>query len=216
MNVAIITGMFLAFFIAVEKAGAHFQLRPDTTRQIVHITSGLITAFLPLLISFQEIVALGLIFLPVMFFSKRRNVFVAIHGVERITYGEVYFPLAAAATAFFFPALMPYMYGILIMGVSDGVASVVGQEISGRHFKLLSFSSMKSYVGSTAFFFVTATIGIILLSACNLQIQDAMVFALASAGVLTLTEAVLGGGLDNLVLPLAAGLLFTLGTSCIG
>lgn len=204
MNIAVVTILFLVFFIAIEKAGAHYRASRETTRQIVHITSGVVTAFLPMVISFREIVVLGLIFLPIMVISKWRNVFSSIHGVQRDTLGEVYFPLAAAATAFLFPERILFMYGLFIMGVSDGLASVIGQIFNGRSYIIFSFSSRKTYLGSIVFFLVASLIGVILLSFGNVSIADALAFSVAAAGVLTLTEALLGGGLDNLILPLLA------------
>ncbi len=61
--------------------------------------------------SFPEVVALCLLFIPFMAVSRRIGLFPSVHGVERVTWGEVYFPLGVLLAAALFPHLVRYGYG---------------------------------------------------------------------------------------------------------
>lgn len=177
------------------------KLNKELSRKIAHILAGTSAAFLPLFMSFQQIMILSLLFLPVMIISKRKNLFSSIHEVSRKTHGEVYFPIAIFLTALLFPNRHLFVYGVLVMSLSDGFASVFGQKYGKKRYKLLR--GEKSYVGSSVFFTMTLIIGLAVL------VQIPVWVIIGSALVLTFAEACLSGGTDNLVLPpLASGLIF--------
>jgi dolichol kinase len=85
------------------------------------------------------------------------------------------------------------------MSISDGFASIIGQKYGKKLYKL--WRSKKSYVGSGVFFGSALLIGIAVAPSVSI------VSLCALAGILTFTEAVLSGGLDNLVLPPIASAL---------
>jgi phytol kinase len=209
MSLVLVILLFLVLFVVVERGGAHFEIKPETTRQVVHIASGAFSALLPFVISFNEIALLGAIFAIFMAISKWQNLFKSIHAVKRKTWGEIYFPLAGGATALVFPALLPYIYAILVMGVGDGVASMIGQTTNRGSYHLFSPNVKKTFAGSAAFFVSVFLLGITIGSVAALPLGQAFVFSLASSAVLTLVEALLGSGLDNLALPLLAALMFS-------
>lgn len=202
MNVVIAALCYTTLFILIELVTRKAKLNKELSRKIAHILAGTSAAFLPLFMSFGQIILLSLLFLPVMAISKRKNVFSSIHEVSRKTYGEVYFPIAIFLTALLFPDKQLFMYGVLIMSLSDGFASVFGQKYGKKKYKL--WQGEKSYVGSSVFFITALIIG--------LTVVQVPIWAIVgSALVLTLVEACLSGGTDNLVLPpLASGLLFVL------
>ncbi|MCX6729821.1 MAG: hypothetical protein NTV95_04270 [Candidatus Saccharibacteria bacterium] len=201
MKVIIAALCYTALFILIELITRKAKLNKELSRKIAHILAGTSAAFLPLFMSFRQIMLLSLLFLPVMVISKRKNLFSSIHEVSRKTYGEVYFPVAIFLTALLFPDKRLFIYGVLVMSLSDGFASVFGQKFSKKKYKL--WQGEKSYVGSSTFFIMTLIIGLAVL------VQIPVWVIVGSALVLTLAEACLSGGIDNLVLPpLASGLIY--------
>ncbi|MEI7522426.1 MAG: hypothetical protein WCJ86_03080 [Candidatus Saccharibacteria bacterium] len=202
MIVIIAALYFTSLFILIELITRKSKLNKEISRKIAHILAGTSASLLPLFMDFQQIMVLSLLFLPVMFVSKRKNIFSSIHEVSRRTFGELYFPVSIFLTALLFRNNQLFMYGVLVMALSDGFASVFGQSYGKKKFKL--WQGEKTYVGSSFFFIITVIIGLVVLT--HVPIWIVFVSALA----LTLAEASLSGGTDNLVLPpLASGLIFT-------
>jgi phytol kinase len=189
-------GIFVAVLGPAEATSRRWKVEPEFTRKGAHVASAVIVAALPLLLSFVAVAVLAVVFVPFMILSRRAGLFPAVHSVERTTLGEVYFPLGVLAAALLVPAQGPFAYGMLVMGLGDAAAGLVGKRYGRRAYRLLT--ATKTYVGSTAFFGTVAVIGLAFVS---------LPLALVLAAVLTLVEALLGGGADNLVLPAAAAAL---------
>lgn len=201
MKVIIAALCYTTLFILIELVTRKTKLSKELSRKIAHILAGTSAAFLPLFMNFRQILLLSLLFLPVMVISKRKNLFSSIHGVSRKTYGEVYFPMAIFLSALLFPNKQLFMYGVLVMSLSDGFASVFGQRYGKKKYKL--WQGEKSYVGSSVFFIMTLMIGLAVM------VQIPVWVIVGSALVLTFAEACLSGGIDNLILPpLASGLIY--------
>lgn len=201
MKVIVAALCYTLLFIFIELITRKSKLNKELSRKLAHILAGTSAAFLPLIMSFKEIMILSLLFLPVMLISKRKNVFSSIHEVNRRTHGEIYFPIAIFVTALLFPDKELFMFGVLVMSLSDGFASMFGQKYGKRKYKL--WQGQKSYIGSSVFFIITLIIGLIIAT----QIPIWLIVSCALA--LTFVEASLSGGMDNLVLPpVASGLIF--------
>ena len=109
--------------------------------------------------------------------------------------------MAIFLSALLFPNKQLFMYGVLVMSLSDGFASVFGQRYGKKKYKL--WQGEKSYVGSSVFFIMTLMIGLAVM------VQIPVWVIVGSALVLTFAEACLSGGIDNLILPpLASGLIY--------
>ncbi|TXG76563.1 hypothetical protein E6P97_03310 [Patescibacteria group bacterium] len=178
------------------------RLTTDDTRKAAHILAGIIAACLPFWLSYPEITALGLFFIGFMAVSKKTHLFPSIHGVERLTLGEVYYPLALAIVAWQFPVQLIYTYAILVLALADGFAALVGIHRGTRHFRMLG--GRKSVEGS-----LTCWVVCLCLTSASLTITQSSLLvvstgSVAVAAALTLIEANLSGGLDNLALPVVA------------
>lgn len=207
MKVPIATIGFSLFFGLVELAKRKWSLNPEITRKIVHILAGTAVAFLPWVMSFHALQVLSLIFLVVMLVSKKLNLYSSIHEVERSTYGEVYFPLVVLLLATFLPERLPFLYGMLVMSISDALANLAGEYFGRKHYQI--GSSRKTYIGSLSFLLSTIAIGLVIFGRAKYLSLRFTLLLLAISLVLTITEGVLSGGLDNLILPLlGAGLIW--------
>ena len=131
-----------------------------------------------------------------------------MHGVERTTWGEIWFPLGVLLAAAAFPHPVPYAFGVLVMGLSDAAASAAGHRWGHRAYRLLG--AHKTYAGSAAFFAVTVLLATAALLAAGGLSMGSAPFVLAMAAVLTVVEGAAAGGTDNVLLPVAAAGLITL------
>ncbi len=191
--------MFLALFCSAELLALRTALTPEHSRKLVHVASGILAAALPIAMPFSEIALLAALFVPFMVVSRRLGWFSAIHGVERSTLGEAYFPAGIGAAALLFPNPMHYAYGVLVMAVSDALASVVGGRYGRRGYRLVT--APKTYLGSAVFCLASAVLASVALALAGFGLVAAVVLGCAVAAVVTVVEALLGGGLDNVALP---------------
>ncbi len=206
MKVIIAAVLYGLLFSGTELITRWLKLNKEMSRKVVHILAGVSAGLLPLFMNFHEIAVLSLLFIPIMFISKRQNIFSSIHEVKRHTYGEVYFPFAILITALLFPRTYIYMYGLLIMGVSDGLASVIGQRYGRHPYRLLG--AHKSYEGSLTFGLTAFGLGIAMMLSLGVTLLPAIILSCLLAIVLSAVEGSLTHGLDNLVLsPLSSGCL---------
>jgi len=196
---------FLFLFGVVEFIYSEFKISKELSRKLIHIFSAIIIAVLPIWLNYFEIGIVATMFVPVLWLSKKYNLFKAIHTGERSTLGEIYYPLAILVVCIVQPTYPAFLYVVLVLGISDGLAAIVGKQYGKKHFSILN--SHKSYLGSFIFFLSAITIGIILLYIFGaLSISSIAYVALLSA-LLTFVEASSSNGLDNFFLPIA-GLLF--------
>lgn len=193
---------FLIVFILTELCIKKLRLDPDFTRKIAHVVAGIITFFTPYYLTRWEIVSIGVIFSIVLIFTKAFKLIPSIHSVQRKTLGEIYFPLGIALSAFLFlpNQMIAFQFGILVLGISDAVAALVGIPLGKHVYKILG--NKKSLEGSVAFLIATCLILAIFAGSFNLTF-------LGIGILLTLVEFLLVFGLDNLILPVLSAYLLT-------
>lgn len=202
----ILAGLIMSLPIGIGELLVKRFKRKEDARKFVHISAGLCAASLPILLDLNQIAILALVFTPPMIIAKKKSLMASMSGVKRRTYGEILFSIGVASVAFWVQRVEMYLFGILVMALSDGFASVVGSRFGKKKFKI--FIAEKSYIGSLAFFLITLAVGIVLIAAYELGYEHIGVLLLISAAI-TLEEASLPYGLDNLFVPLIAALLFS-------
>ena len=200
------SAVFVALLAGAEATNRRWKVEPELARKSAHVSCALVAAALPWFMSFPAVAVLALLFVPFMLVSRRLDLFPAVHAVERSTLGEMWFPLGVAAVALAVPDRGPYAFGVLVMGISDAAASIAGQRYGHRAFRILR--AWKTYAGSATFFLTTLALTVAALALTGGLSPASVPVALGVAAALTVVEAALGGGTDNLVLPVvAAGLL---------
>ena len=197
---------FISLLAFAEWAARTWSLTPERGRKLAHMVGGVMSACLPLLLPFPAIAGLSGAFVPFMVITRRLGVFPLIHGAERSTNGEVYFPLGVMGAALLVPHRVEFAFGVLVMALADASASLVGQRFGKRSFRLLS--GEKTYLGSAVFFATTLVLGLVAAQALGELSGRSLLPLLAIAATAAIAEAVVGGGADNVILPvLAAALL---------
>ena len=175
----------------------------DFSRRLAHIGAGLINIFAPLFVSHVAIIIVNVLFAGLLLVGRNTDFFSSIQTTNRKTYGDVYFPLGiiAAAVVLLPDNVTAFQYGVAIMGISDALAGFVGERWGKKRYSILG--NRKTLLGALTFYICSVVITFLFMPQLSLA-----VFLLPI--VLMLVEFMLIYGLDNLVLPIVAGVLYAL------
>lgn len=182
----------------------------ELQRKFFHKVLGLAFAFAPLYIETSQLLLIALAFLAgvMALYFLPRTVFPALseslHIDGRSSFGAVWHIVGIAVTAFLFlpEQLWAYMFGVLVMTLSDTAAALIGRRFGRVEFMIFGYK--KSAEGSFAFFLVT--LGLLLLFAPAASLYHLVAIAV----LLTNVELFSVWGLDNLTLPPVAAALLLL------
>ena len=201
MNVALFIILSSALLATVEILKRKSVVSNDLSRRLVHVGAGAINIAAPLFVSHVAIIVVNVLFAGLLLTSRNTDHFSSIQTTSRKTYGDVYFPLGiiVAAVVLLPDHVTAFQYGVAIMGISDALAGFVGERWGRKSISILN--NPKTLTGA-AVFYVTSLVITFIFAPQLLPI----IFVLPL--VLTAVEFPLVYGLDNLVLPIVAGLLF--------
>ncbi len=171
----------------------------ETTRKIVHVGLAFIFAALAPLVTMATVAALGGLLFIVFALARLVGAFHVLRRVGRTTYGDLFFAtgIVVAAVAFLPTHISAFQTGLLVLGVADSLAALIGR--TWGHVRYVVRGEHRSLEGSLAC--VATALGILLVYGV------APVPAVAGALVLAAIEALAPLGSDNVLLPLAAGAL---------
>lgn len=201
MKIALFIILSFCLLATVEILKRKSFVSNDLSRRLAHIGAGIINIAAPLFVSHIAIIVVNVLFAGLLLAGRNTNHFSSIQTTSRKTYGDVYFPLGIIAAAI---VLLPenvaaFQYGVAIMGVSDALAGFIGERWGQA--KVMILGNPKTLTGALVFYI--SSLVITLFFAPELL---PIVFVLPL--ILTAVEFVLVYGLDNLLLPVVAGILF--------
>lgn len=196
---------FIALLTLAEASARRWHLQAEVGRKLAHVSSAVTAAALPLVLPFPAIAGLAAAFVPFMILSRRCQLFPVLHSAERSTFGEIYFPLGVLAAALLVPDGPAYSFGVLVMGIGDALASLIGQRFGRKEYRV--FGAMKTYLGSAALLATTLVLGVLTAAILVGISGNVVLIVIGIAAVITIEEGVFGGGADNVVLPVTAAAL---------
>lgn len=204
-----VLGVVLIF---VEYLKRHHQLEHEGARKAIHIVAGVILALLPLFMSRRQVAYTNFgFFMGVWLLAGVWHVFSALHAVRRWTIGEFLYPIGTGLVALIYSDLRIYAVAVLVLAFSDGLAGLIGRTFGGQGYQIVG--GTKSVLGNAVFFATALAIlsGFWWLNSPGGESLADVWFMLAGLSLLlTVTEAALAGGFDNLAVPLAAAWAATL------
>lgn len=190
------------------------KLPAEISRKAVHVGMGLVCLSFPWIFhDAWPVVALCVIaiaglsairFVPVL----RRQAGGILGGVERQSFGELYFPLAVAAV--FLMARgdrLLFVIPVLTLTVADSVGALIGIRYGFARYR--TDEGLKSAEGSAAFFvaaFLSCHVPLLLFSQTGRS--ECLLISLTAGFVVMLLEAISWRGQDNLIIPI--GMFFLL------
>jgi phytol kinase len=205
---AVIT-LLVVSMAALSAAVRRRGLGAEAARKLLHVEMGLATLAFPWLFATAEpvvlLAAVSIGWFRVLPASRWLDTrFGAVLAVERESGGEGWFAcgvaLAFLAAAHDRPT---YAAAILVLALADSAAALAGARW-GRA-RVLIGGARKSLAGSAAFCAIAFASVLAVLAAAGTAAPERMLAAAAlTALTTTLVEALLGRGLDNLAIPVAA------------
>ncbi len=200
LNIILFIAASFLLIVGNEIIKRKFSLPVYVTRKFAHFGGSLIAFISPLFLSTIEIIVVSIIFALILFFTRRTKLFSSIHAVDRNTLGEVFLPVGVILCAIFFlpQDIKAFQFGILIMGISDGLAGLIGEGLGKHYFKL--FNKRKSIEGVCIFLLTSLLLTFIFSPHFDYRI-------LIIAIILTVVEFFLEFGLDNIALPILGAYL---------
>jgi phytol kinase len=198
-------GALLAIFSIIAPL-----LQAEVLRKGIHISMGLTTLSFPWLFETAWPVVMVAAASAVAFLALRmrfplfRRLAAAMTGIKRVSVGEYCF-VAATCIVFVLAQDDPVLYciPILLLTLADSAAALVGTAY-GTH-RYMTMGYYKTLEGSTAFFLVAfACIAVPLAWFTEASNPESIAVAALIAFAVTVLEAAIGGGFDNLLVPLGA------------
>ncbi len=185
------------------------KLSAESGRKTVHIGMGLICLTFPWVfdsaLSVQCLAAIAVLTLLLLRYSKlRASVGTALFSVERLSIGELLFPVAVA-WLFTLSADKPLLYVIplLLLTLADSAGALAGSRYGRCIYS--TAAANKSLEGSCAFF-VTAFFctAIPLHFFSPLSLSHVLLLAITVALFITAVEGACGHGTDNVLIPIGS------------
>lgn len=219
-----VSGDWVHFFYALlgltgivvtgESIRKYFGWPGETTRQIIHVATGILVFFSPVFLDSKiPAIVLGSFFTVFNFLAIRFEWLSGMHATERKTYGTVYYPLSFTILAIVFwdqdkPA---FMIAMAVLALGDAVAAIVGERVRHPH-SFVWYRDRKSVEGTAAMFFTSLLV--ILAAFYYLHAVgfyrgtffEMMLIALCAAVLATVVEAMSSQGSDNLNIPIVTAM----------
>ena len=208
IGIGLIVATFAALLAIFSIIGP--QLQPEVLRKGLHISMGLTTLTFPWLFEkpWPVVLVAGASTIAFIAFRTRfvifRRLSRAMRRITRVSVGEYCFVIATCLT-FVLAADDPLLYCIpmLLLTLADSAAALVGTAW-GRH-RYMTMGDYKTIEGSATFFIVAfACIAVPLAWFTPASNPESVAVAALIAFAVTVLEAAVGGGFDNLLVPLGA------------
>ncbi len=208
--------LILSFVALSEVLRKNLRISGEHTRQMVHIGVGLLVFLSPLIFSaWVPPAVLAGIFIILNAVAIRQDQMKGMHTTERESLGTVFFPLTFLILILSYwnsdPKIL--MIGMLIMTISDPLASLIGNRAQ-RPVRFTLWRDTKTVNGSLSVFFSALFISTVIFALLCLwegiarpPLVSLFITGVTVAIVATLSEAISYAGSDNLTLPLFSALM---------
>ncbi len=180
------------------------KVSQEFARKFSHIIAGTFVAFWPWFITWNWIAILAVSYLMLGIITRKTNLFKNVRFVNRLTWGEYFYPLGVIALCYIQPSNVIFVVAMLHFSFADAFAAIVGRTY-GRSTIYKVFGQTKSVVGSLAFFAVSFCLvgGIILVGGHNIGSWALLIVPMVAMCL----ENVSPYGSDNLIVPVVVALL---------
>ena len=171
-------------------------------RKLTHIVTGIVVSTFPFLLTPIYIWILSIVFVVMMAISKLKKILV-LNNVERVTWGEVYFPASVGICAFI---SLPqntnaYFVGILSLTFADTAANIVGRLFP---IKIINIGSQTKSIGGMLACILMVFLIISLFYGFT---NNSLIYIVAISIIIGFVELISIYGLDNITVPIVATLL---------
>lgn len=181
---------------------------PEVARKSIHVAMGLSCVAFPWIFhrSMPVWVLAAIATLPLglirVFPALRNGIGSALHGIDRLSYGEILFaPAVAAVFALADGDIFLYVIPILVLTIADAAGALIGTRWGKRRYG--SGEGFKTVEGSFIFWFTAFLCGFLPLAiGGRVDIPHALWIGVILGILAMMAEGISDRGFDNLVIPL--------------
>lgn len=183
-------------------------LGKETSRKIPHLMTGIVIAVVAAFVDLGVIQLLLVLDTIAILVVYRLNLFPSARAVDRLSWGELFFPLGLIVAASISPNKWVFMCSVLVLGIADALAALVGIKYGKHKYKI--FGHTKSYEGSAIFLLSSFLIigSIVFIAPAGLENSWWPVVWISFAA--TVIEGVTPWGTDNFLIPVAVAFALSL------
>ena len=199
----VVSILYIAIVMMISKKVGKFG--KEASRKFVHIS--LSNWWIIAMLLFDNVIwasILPTLFIFINYASYKFNIIKTMEREENDGLGTVYYAISLLITSIVTFGIInkPYvgLCGILIMGYGDGLASIIGQKIKSKSYKV--GNKTKTIAGSLTMLTVSLLILSVFFAVTGVSYW--LLKALAIACILTVVEAVSIKGTDNIFVPVIA------------
>lgn len=194
--------LFLVVILSVNWLAKNNYLNKPFARKLTHTTTGVIVCTFPFLLKPWHIIVLSGIFVILMIISKLKKILI-LNNVERVTWGEVYFPIGVGICAMIcLPQnINAYLVGILCLTFADTMANIVGNI---KPLKLIKLGSQSKSLGG---FIACVVMAFMIFTLFHPVTGNSFLMILGISFFIGFIEFISICGTDNITVPVTASLL---------
>ncbi|TLV02918.1 diacylglycerol/polyprenol kinase family protein [Dyadobacter luticola] len=209
----ILAACFLALFGVAELLYHQFNVKPELTRKLVHLGTGLLTMLFPIfLTSHWQVLILCSSFLIILLLSLKFKLLPSINAIDRDSHGSILFPVAVYACFLMYTLLdkgvVIFYLPILILAICDPIAALTGKKFPFGTYQI--GQCKKTISGSAAFFVCNLIVSAIVFYILKIQLESAVWNLIILSIVATIAEAISWKGSDNLSIPASVAITLSL------
>lgn len=195
-----LVGLVLTLAAMLRKRGVN----PEWTRKLAHVLTAIAVLPMPLLIhSVWTLPAMALFVSAVLWLLRKTGNLAFLDDVKRSHWSEYCFVAAIGVVSFFSRGdLLLYAAPVLVLGVSDALAAVVGVRFGAHTYTLAG--TTRSWEGSAACALSAFAVCLALLALTGTFDASAIVRAALVGAMVAAVEAASPRGSDNFFIPVTA------------
>ena len=209
-GIGLVLGLLAVLMLTVRTLQEQGRIEAETARKLVHMGMGTLCLTFPWIFRSPEpvwlLAAMAVLGLTgVRLLAPLRARFGGVLGaVKRVSFGELYFPIAVAVVFTLAGAdRAAFCAPVAILTFADAAGALVGQRWGRLRYPAVE--STKSFEGSVAVFAVTwVCASVVFVALTPTSNERALLAGVVIALFATLVEAVSWRGIDNLLMPLVA------------
>ncbi len=203
--ILIIAGWLILIFLLASICKTLYPIKKELPRKIIHIGTGPIIALacwfdIPknLVLPIASIITIGL------FINYQFRFIKAIEDIQRKSFGTIlYGSSITLLILLFWPKYcIAITSGILVMAFGDGLAGLIGKELTSKRWKILG--QEKSIAGTSTMCVITISILSLIALITNISISPIEIIAIGL--IATGLEQISIWGIDNLTVPISVTL----------
>ena len=201
---------FIFIMIFTEYVQKRYGVASEHTRKFAHISATLSSLiFIFTVESHWYVLFVGGTLGLVLFIGKQKGYIKSITSVDRKTGGSYILPISIYLTFLIsdlFDNDLLFILPILILGISDPLAGILGRKYKNKTKKIsvLSYTFNKTILGSSVFFISAFLISLLSLCFFDYSLNKIILLSSLIAVSTTITEIISSKGIDNITVPLSA------------